>query len=199
MTKHGKLISAYNSALRTTPPLRLIVLLYDGALVRICSAAEAAYRRDYEKQFNESMRAAQILNGLSCCLDMEKGGKVAISLRDMYQAVVTALLSAVGKKSGGESCQKIASAVRLTRNAWAEIAHMPLAAEPVTITKIEQEAGSDAVFTGSPRSDINTIRPGKPGQPNTDKGPQRLAQSADVLGRVSGSARAVRRNPGSLA
>ncbi len=192
MTNPGKAISAYNSALRTTPPMSLIVMLYDGAIARINAAAEAAYRRDYEKQFNEAMRAAQILNGLSCCLDMEKGGKVAVSLRDMYQALVTALLSAVGKKTGAECCQKIASAVRLTRNAWAEIAHLPLAAEPVTITKIDQETGSDAVFTGSSRSDINTIRPGNPGKQGMDRGSQRLAQRSDVFGGVFGSARTIR-------
>jgi|LNAP01.1.fsa_nt_gb flagellar protein FliS len=161
MDRPGAAIAAYRTALRTVAPLHLVVMLYDGALVRIASAAEAAYRRDYEKQFNEAMRAAQILNGLSCCLDMQAGGKVAISLRDMYQAVCAALLGSVGKKNGGESCQKIASAVRLTRNAWAEIAKLPLAADPITITKIADEslAGGAAVTTA--RSAVSTAQRGK--------------------------------------
>lgn len=115
-------IAAYRAAQKTVSPLHAVVMLYDGAIVRTLNAAEAARRGDYETQFKEVLRAAEILNGLNRCLDMEKGGKVARSLRDMYEAVCHALMRSAGRKTGAEACEKIAAAIRLTRDAWAEIA-----------------------------------------------------------------------------
>ena len=114
-------ISAYQAAKRTAPPLKAVVLLYDEILKRI-SLAAAARRKDFETQFNEVMYAAKIINGLDGCLDMERGGKVAVSLREMYKAVVTALLGSVGRKTGAQACDRLCEAVRLTRDAWAEVA-----------------------------------------------------------------------------
>jgi flagellar secretion chaperone FliS len=116
-------ISAYQSAIRTTPPLKAVVLLYDGIIAHIMRAADAATRKDYEAQFNEVMKAAKIINGLNNCLDMEVGGTVAISLREMYLAVSRALFSSVGRKQGAEALRRVADAVRLTRDAWAEISN----------------------------------------------------------------------------
>jgi flagellar secretion chaperone FliS len=122
--------AAYQTAIMTTPPLVRVVLLYDGILVRIAAAAAAARRKDYETQFTEVMRAAKIVNGLNRYLDMEAGGKVARSLRDMYQAVAKALLSSVGRSTGAEALDKVGAAVRTTRNAWAEIAGLPISPPP---------------------------------------------------------------------
>lgn len=130
MNRHRHGISAYQSSLRTVPPLQAIVMLYDGAISRTAVAAEAARRGDYETQFNEIMRAAEILNGLNMCLDMGAGGRIARSLREMYQAVCKAMLSGVGRKNGAECCERIIEALRLTRDAWAEIARNGTAASP---------------------------------------------------------------------
>jgi flagellar protein FliS len=126
MNHQAYAFSAYNAALLTTPPLTAVVMLYDGVLLRIANATVAAKRQDYEVQFNEAMKAATILNSLDRYLDMERGGRVAISLREMYQAVVKALLSSVGRSTGDIALERIGAAVRLTRDAWAEIAGMPI-------------------------------------------------------------------------
>ena len=126
MNRPKQAAAAYQTAIMTTPPLKRVVLLYDGILIRIASAAAAARRKDYEMQFNEVMRAAKIVNGLNRYLDMEAGGKVARSLREMYQAVAKALLSSVGRSTGAEALDKVGAAVRVTRNAWAEIAGLPV-------------------------------------------------------------------------
>jgi flagellar protein FliS len=128
MNRPSSQIAAYQTAIRTTSPLNAVVMLYDGVLVRTAAAAVAARRKDYETQFNEVMRAAKIINGLNAYLDMDAGGKVAVSLREMYQAVAGALLSSVGRSTGAEALDKIGAAVRMTRNAWAEIAGLPLSA-----------------------------------------------------------------------
>lgn len=122
MNHHAYSVSAYQAAKRTAPPLKAIVLLYDEILKRIALAASAARRKDFETQFNEVMYAAKIINGLDSCLDMDRGGTVAVSLREMYKAVVQALLGSVGRKNGAQACERLGDAVRMTRDAWAEVA-----------------------------------------------------------------------------
>lgn len=115
-------ISAYQAAQRTTPPLKMVVMLYDGILARIARAADAARSGDSQKQFEAVMSAARIIDGLNRHLDMEKGGDVAVRLRETYEAVARALFRSVGKETGAEACDRLLVAVRELRDAWAEIA-----------------------------------------------------------------------------
>ncbi len=122
MNRNRYAISAYQAAQLTTPPLKVVVMLYDGILVRIARAAEYARQGDFQKQFESVMSAARIIDGLNRHLDMEKGGQVAVGLRETYEAVARALFRSVGKETAPEACDKLVSAVRELRDAWAEIA-----------------------------------------------------------------------------
>lgn len=118
--------TAYQTRLNTrATPLEAVVMLYDGVMSRLARAAQAARARDVEAQYNESLRAAQILNGLCLSLDMQRGAPVAQSLQEMYVALCTAIMSAVGDPAGEECCLRLIEAVRLTRDAWAGIAGLP--------------------------------------------------------------------------
>jgi flagellar protein FliS len=144
MNQSAYAISAYQAAIRTTPPLKAIVLLYDKALTCIACAAAAASRGDYQTQFDEVRKAVKIFNGLNNCLDMEQGGRVAASLREMYLAVVKALYSSVGYSTGEDALRRVASAVRVTRDAWAEISGVPLSGAsimPALETPVHTEIG----------------------------------------------------------
>jgi len=103
-----------------------VVKLYDTIMMHINKAGAAASIGDYQTQFTEVMSATRIIDGLNRCLDMDKGGKTAQSLRDMYEAVSRALLRSVGKTTGAEACQRLVGAVAETRDAWATIAGLPL-------------------------------------------------------------------------
>jgi flagellar protein FliS len=130
MNQMRRAIGAYNSnAVLTTPPLVAVVMLYDGIMTRIRRAAEAARARDYGTQFTEVLRAAKIVDGLNRCLDMQQGGQVALSLRALYQSVSATLLRSTGKKNGAESLDRLYEAVRKTRDAWAQIAGIPLSGD----------------------------------------------------------------------
>jgi flagellar biosynthetic protein FliS len=102
-----------------------VVQLYDTILLHVARAGEAAAKGDFQKQFDEVMSATRIVDGLNRCLDMTQGGEVAVHLREMYEAVSRALLRSVGKPSAEEACNRLISAVRDTRNAWAEICGLP--------------------------------------------------------------------------
>jgi flagellar protein FliS len=120
MIKNG--ISAYRNGLKTVPPLVSVVLLYDGILTRIARATAAAASGDTRGQLEHVLQAVQILNGLNQSLDMAAGGRVAVSLRDMYGAVAVALYNSVGSSAAVEASEKIAAALRKTRDAWAHVA-----------------------------------------------------------------------------
>jgi flagellar protein FliS len=102
-----------------------VVQLYDTILLHVGRAADAARQGNFQKQFDEVMNATRIVDGLNRHLDMELGGQVALNLRDMYESVSRALLRSVGKETAGEACDKLITAIRDTRNAWAEICGMP--------------------------------------------------------------------------
>jgi flagellar secretion chaperone FliS len=124
LSKHA--IAAYQTAVMTTPPLQAVVLLYDGILVRIHNAGIAAAQGDYNQQYQEVSRAIEILRGLLAALDLQAGGKVAANLAETYRANMRALLATVGRKEGEAACRRIGEGLRTLRNAWAEIAGMPV-------------------------------------------------------------------------
>jgi flagellar protein FliS len=114
---------AQNDTVQSSPVA--VVQLYDTVLLHIGRAAVAARAVDYQKQFDEVMSATRILDGLNRHLDMEKGGQVALNLRDMYESINRVLLRSIGKSTAGEACDKLVNALRNTRNAWAEICGLP--------------------------------------------------------------------------
>jgi flagellar protein FliS len=122
-------IGAYRSAMMTTPPLQGVVLLYDGILLHIAQAAQANRDSNFERQFDEVMKAARIIEGLSRCLDLEAGGTVAANLRDFYETIGRGLMRSTGRNYGADFLVQLADSVRRTRNAWAHIAGVPKTGE----------------------------------------------------------------------
>ena len=192
-------LSAYSNALSTRPPLHAVVGLYDLVIVHILKAADAAHRQDYERQFNEAMIASKILNGLNGCLDMQQGGSVALSLREMYHAVVSALLRSVAKKSGDVACLRLAEAVRVTRNAWAEISKLPLSGKPMEITPVENCPAPVAGFTNQKQSGINNTRQSNSGPVQNNRKLETVERPSDATSRLSGKSPEARRRPNDMA
>ena len=142
--------SAYQAAqLTTTPPLQALVLLYDAAIRHMRLFLVATENKDAPLQLEETKKAVRILEGLNQALDMEKGGTVAVRLRDTSGAVSVALYRCVGRPEAAEACEKLIRAVSTLRDAWAEIAGVPLldpsrAGPPpsVEIPKDQPDAGA---------------------------------------------------------
>jgi flagellar biosynthetic protein FliS len=192
-------LSAYSNALSTRPPLHAVVGLYDLVIIHILKAADAAHRQDYERQFNEAMIASKILNGLNGCLDMQRGGSVALSLREMYHAVVSALLRSVAKKSGDVACLRLAEAVRVTRNAWAEISKLPLSGKPMEITPVESCPAPVTGFTNQKQSGINNTRQSNSGPVQNNRKLETVERPSDATSRLSGKSPEARRRPNDMA
>src|SRR5690349_12953042 len=76
--------AAYGRAAQTIPPVRQIVMLYDGALGRLREARQALVEGRIEDRFRAVQKASAIIDGLHACLDFERGGEIAPLLDRMY-------------------------------------------------------------------------------------------------------------------
>ncbi|MFM9872201.1 MAG: flagellar export chaperone FliS [Fimbriimonadaceae bacterium] len=72
------------SSVDSASPLKLVVMLYDGALRFLNQAKVAMQQKDYERQNDQCKRAQDIISELMSCLDRERGGEIAESLMSLY-------------------------------------------------------------------------------------------------------------------
>ena len=76
-------------------PHKLIVMLFDGALVAVRAAAVHMKARDIEKKGAAISKAINIVqNGLRASLDKKAGGEIAASLDSLYEYICSRLVSA---------------------------------------------------------------------------------------------------------
>ena len=76
-------------------PHKLIVMLYDGAIVAISNAVQQMKNGDIPaKGYSISKAIAIIENGLRASLDKKAGGEIALSLDALYEYMVNRLLIA---------------------------------------------------------------------------------------------------------
>ena len=98
---YNQAYTAYkNTNIRTASQGHLIVLLYEGAVRQLSSAADmfdsanAIKARDIEK-FNNCLQKAQaIITELQVSLDMDRGGEIAKNLMSLYIYFNNELMSA---------------------------------------------------------------------------------------------------------
>jgi flagellar secretion chaperone FliS len=116
---------AYRNAALALPPRAAVVMLYDGAILRIERAVQALQAGRLDESFNHVTHAAAILRGLSHVLDFARGGALAEQLLAMYSQNILALLRSVGKPDAAVRYRRIAEGLGELRDAWAEVARLP--------------------------------------------------------------------------
>jgi flagellar secretion chaperone FliS len=72
------------AATDTAGPAQLVLMLYDGVLVRLEIAAEAIEAGRPEAAHIALIKAQAIVDELNVTLDVEQGGKLADNLRELY-------------------------------------------------------------------------------------------------------------------
>jgi flagellar protein FliS len=76
--------SYQQNAVMTAPPGRLVVMLFDGAGRFLRRASLAMQNADVARTNDALQRGEAIIDELLVTLDLEKGGEIAASLRDLY-------------------------------------------------------------------------------------------------------------------
>jgi flagellar protein FliS len=120
--------SAYQQGqVAASSPLRIISLLYDGA-IRFCKQAEKHFG-DPSTRGSALGRAHAIVSELLVALDLDRGGEVATNLDGLYRYVLDALIRA---NVEGEH-KALASAIQVLEtlaDGWHELAKASVEGAP---------------------------------------------------------------------
>ncbi len=99
---------------------KLIVMMYEGALKFVSLAIEGIDDQDLSKKGKYINKAHDIINELSCALDMKKGGDVAQKLESLYQFILHQLTLA-NIKSDRKTLESIINVITPLMEAWKEL------------------------------------------------------------------------------
>jgi flagellar protein FliS len=118
-----KPVNAYREVqIRTANQIRLIVMLYDGAIRHVNLALDAlsAGHRRYDQVNNHIIAAQDILSELTASLDFDKGGTLAKNLFSLYSFMNRRLLEANLEKEAAP-LEEVKKHLATLRDAWEEI------------------------------------------------------------------------------
>jgi flagellar protein FliS len=132
MTQTYSLRSYQSIAAQTAPPGQLILMLYDGA-VRFLGLALEGFEHEDPIEFNATinnniLRAQEIIEELNRCLDVRRGGELALTLRGLYAFMDRQLTEANVRKSPDgirDTLQRLSE----LRDAWRQMLNQQDAGE----------------------------------------------------------------------
>ena len=108
----------YQQAAATTAgPAQLVLMLYDGALVRLEVAHEAIEDGRRAAAHEALVRVQAIVDELTVSLDLDRGGEVARNLAELYDYCSRQLVEANVQKDAGLVAD-VEAVVRELRDAW---------------------------------------------------------------------------------
>lgn len=100
--------------------MRLVILLYEQAIVDLRRALAAHREGDIEARTREINHAILVMGHLEATLDKERGGIVAANLERFYQQLRAGLVDAQLKQSATLLEQQIAHLMNV-HNAWCSV------------------------------------------------------------------------------
>lgn len=110
------------SGLVDASPHQLIQMLMDGFLARVNAAKGAISRSDWEEKSKYISKAIAIIGGLNEAIDLERGGEIAVNLRQLYSYISTRLLQA-SRENSEEMLEEVASLMKEIKEGWDAIKH----------------------------------------------------------------------------
>ena len=140
----------------TADNLRLVVLLYDGAIRFLTEAKGFIQTRDLVGKAQAIDRASAILGELQSTLSVEEGGEIAASLDRLYLYMMDRVLEASSRLDVGP-LDEVVRLLRLLNSAWTEIA---------------QKAHNPS--TSMPESTVSPLMPSSPGQGHSTQHPLQM-------------------------
>ena len=122
MTMSPRGADAYRrTAVQSSSPLGLVVMLYDGAIKFVLEAREAIARNDVRARTNAVSRALAIVAELQNTLNLKEGGEVGLELDRLYSYVSARLLD-VTAKADDEAAKEVHKLLSTLRDGWSQIA-----------------------------------------------------------------------------
>lgn len=111
--------------LESASPHKLVVMLFDGALVAIANAQRHMENKEIAAKGMAISKAIDIIaNGLQASLDMESGGAIAAQLEALYEYMGHRLLQA-NLRNDVAALKEVAGLLQEIKSAWEQIADDP--------------------------------------------------------------------------
>ena len=109
------------SGVAAADPHKLILMLYQGALLAIASAKNQMLRNQIADKGNSVTKAIKIIDeGLKACLDVEAGGDIGKNLFDLYDYMTQRLLIA-NLKNDITMLDEVSGLLNELKEAWESI------------------------------------------------------------------------------
>jgi len=109
---------------QSATPLSLVVKLYDAAVRSAAAAREAMVRRDIPARRVAINRLMDIIAELQNSLDLDRGGRIATDLDNLYTYLLTRLFEAISRQDP-HPVQEVETILTNLRGAWQQIATQP--------------------------------------------------------------------------
>jgi flagellar protein FliS len=111
--------------LESASPHKLVVMLFDGALVAVANAQRYTENKEIAEKGMAISKAIDIIaNGLQASLDLESGGEIAIKLEALYEYMGQRLLHA-NLRNDLAALKEVSSLLQELKSAWEKIADDP--------------------------------------------------------------------------
>jgi flagellar protein FliS len=117
---YNKALDSYNQInMDVNDPLKLILMLYEGAFRFVNFAKKAILDGDLEKKVKYIIKASNIFVELINSLDYEKGGDIAYYLSGLYTHQLK-LLAKANVENETKYLDEVINVIRELREAWKE-------------------------------------------------------------------------------
>ena len=111
--------------LDSASPHKLVIMLYDGALVAIANAQRHMEHKEIAEKGKAISKAIDIIaNGLQSSLDLENGGEIGTQLEALYEYMGQRLLHA-NLHNDVAALKEVGSLLQELKSAWENIADDP--------------------------------------------------------------------------
>ncbi len=144
-------VQAYRQfSVQGAPPLRLVVMLYDGAIAALQRAIEAIGARNIEQKCNQLKRALAIIAQLEGTLNFERGGEVALNLKRLYVYSRTEIMKA-NLENSTQRLRTLIDKLATVREAWSQAERPPAPVNPNPAGNESRDALSTTPASGTLR------------------------------------------------
>ena len=109
---------------RSSSPLELVVMLYDGAIRAATMAHDCTVTRDLVGRRTAVNKLTGILTELQNTLDIERGGEVASRLDDLYTYMLSRVMQSVASQDP-TPLDEVRGLLSSLADAWRQIAAAP--------------------------------------------------------------------------
>lgn len=111
--------------LDSASPHKLVVMLFDGALVAIANAQRHMENKEIAEKGKAISKAIDIIaNGLQSSLDLENGGDIGLQLEALYEYMGQRLLHA-NLRNDVAALKEVTALLQELKSAWEKIADDP--------------------------------------------------------------------------